>query len=135
SYTDDHPVHSQVSKALAAVSESFSIRTFTNQTAALHGLIEAGAGIGLADPFVYLSLRSPDLVARRFRPAIVMQPRIISALHRPVPGLASGLRQHLAEASAELAARFDRLVAREPRQGSGGRGKRAGGNRAMRMRA
>jgi len=76
-----------------------------NQTIAVYALVEAGAGIGLVEPWVGADL-FPSLVRTRFRPRIEISPRALYARSQPLSRLAADFLDVVKEVVDRSAGRF-----------------------------
>jgi DNA-binding transcriptional LysR family regulator len=82
-FREDTAIGSRVRKAIADAGFRREVDMVINQTEQALDLAEAGAGIAICEPFLYISRPRPGLVGVPFRPAVPFQLRMIRARERP----------------------------------------------------
>lgn len=82
-YREDTAIGSRVRKAIADAGLRREVEIVINQSEQALDLAEAGAGIAVCEPFLYISRPRPGLVGVPFRPAVPFQLRMIRARERP----------------------------------------------------
>lgn len=107
SYSDQTWIGLQVRDSFRLRNAPCPITVVTNHSYFACTLVRGGGGVALIEPFPIASGAFPDLIARRFRPEIVLRPRVILFASRPVSHLT---RQFI----DEIVATTHRFVARGP---------------------
>lgn len=82
-YREDTAIGSRVRKAIADAGFRREVEIVINQSEQALDLAEAGAGIAITEPFLYISRPRAGLVGVPFRPAVPFQLRMIRARERP----------------------------------------------------
>jgi DNA-binding transcriptional LysR family regulator len=99
-------IASRVEEAFREVSIERDFAIACNHTMTVFMMVEAGAGIGLVDPWVRREM-FPSLLRKPFRPRITLSPRAIFQRSQPL----SPLAREFLEAVREQAVRSDDTVA------------------------
>ena len=67
----------------------------TSYALVAYGLVEAGAGIAVVDPFVMHAVNFRNLVVKPFRPLVRINPQVVRLRHQPLSPLSATFIAHL----------------------------------------
>lgn len=82
-YREDTAIGSRVRKAIADAGFRREVDIVINQSEQALDLAEAGAGVAIVEPFLFLARPRPGLVGVPFRPSVPFMLRMIRARERP----------------------------------------------------
>lgn len=105
SYSDLTSIGALLRDSFRVHNASCRISVVTNHSYFACTLVRDGGGVALVEPFPIVSGAFPDLVARPFRPAIVLRPRVILLGSRPVSHLTRQFIDEIVATTRELVIR------------------------------
>ncbi len=105
SYSDQTSIGALLRDSFRLHNAPCRIAVVTNHSYFACSLVRDGGGVALIEPFPIMSGGFPDLVARPFRPEILLRPRVILLGSRPVSHLTRQFIDELIAITRDLVAR------------------------------